>query len=321
MEELRWFRLCIWIANHRYPALWQVAKDDCRQIAGLTATQFEGDTKATSRTVAREMSRGLYRLSKDLGFHRVRGKVSRPEGQFNEELANADRGIVGESPFVGGNRQNKGFGHGGHAAGTLWTAVRPCGVLGCKKDSMYDDSTMGRLCKRHKSIVDVRRRRGKDDPYKDLHIAREAKKNSPKASCGVPWCSDESSYNDSRYSRLCHRHAVMRNKRKRLGWEDPYLGFEESQEVLSHMSTFLPERNRAFWATVRLGVTKAEWAAMWLWAYGETPAVSPEILAKAKEAGLREKTKESRGLLRKFAATGKLRGRELKGGIFLTLHE
>lgn len=181
--------------------------------------------------------------------------------------------------------RNTRFGNGlkkGVPQGTRFTTDTPCGVSGCPETSAYNDNRLGRLCRHHMSVVNTRRRRGWADPYKDLANARRNRRK-PMVYCGVPGCSIEALHYDCKFEKICNRHAIMRNNRVRAGWADPYVGFVSGHEKLA---IFVPERNSAFWAKVRLGVTDAEWIAMWLWANGDSPAIAPGILAKAKAAAL-----------------------------------
>jgi hypothetical protein len=176
-----------------------------------------------------------------------------------------------------GNGGRRGF-----AQGTRQTAERPCGVPGCGNTSRYNDEKLGRLCVRHYSIIYTRKRRGAVDPYAGLESVREHK-TKDRVTCQVPGCAEKSEQTDCKFGRICNRHAVIRNKRIRLGWADPYLGM--ASEHMS-LATFVPRENAAFWARVRLGVTDAEWVAMWLWARGETPVIGDAILDKARAAAL-----------------------------------
>lgn len=282
-------RIAVWTGKRYHRRFLRMYPEDFRQEAEVVAfrIQREGmDVDAAFSFADREFHRAADAYG--LGARMARGQwVS--EVQLEGELVNGDRGISSSQSLSAEVRRSAGLGRSGEVSktppGIKVVAEIPCGVPGCTEKSLYNDDRYERLCKLHKSIVNTRRRRGWADPYAQLETARKNRRK-PKTACGVPGCGASSEESDPRFGRICNRHACMRNRRRRAGKADEYEGIDDRE--LSELAGYIPSGDRTFWAAVRLGVSSAEWVAMWLWARGETNVLAPGILEKARKAAGKE---------------------------------
>ena len=89
-----------------------------------------------------------------------------------------------------------------------------------------------------------------------LNYVQETTEKEPRYHhCGVGICFERGLYRDEVLGWLCRRHNAVVKKRKERGWEDPYKNLATSGRA---SPSYLPKRNKEFWASVRLGVTRSE---------------------------------------------------------------